>query len=209
MLCTRGRDDRGVSVIELLVVASILGIVITLSYLVFNSATRISDTSQAKSLAREAGTRALNRMTRDVRQAKKPSTTLDAFERFEAGRCSFFIDVVHDPQSPRVTQRVTYEVSGTSLYRKVAPVTYVGSSPTIGQDGAPQLMLDGLNTSSGGVFSYYSQAYPALTATSTASISAVGLRIVNSMTVGRSAASSDLSTTVKVRSVHNELDQEK
>ncbi len=186
-------------------VVVILGIVLSLSYLVFLSASNISDSTQAKSQAREAGIRALDRMTMDVRQARELQIDNGAFAANEPRRCSFFADLSRDG----VPDRVTYYVQGTRLYRTVALGSLVGTAYTFGSDGAPQLVLDGLSTSwTGSIFTYYNQDYPAVVATTTAAISAVGLNLVNSATIGKSTASVELSTTVKIRSVHNELDIE-
>ena len=207
MMHHRWRDEGGISVAELLVVVSVLGTVLTLSFLVFNSASGIADSTQAKSQAREAGIRVLDMMTKDIRQARKNSLPTDlplpAFATWTGRDCAFFADVTRDTHP----EKIRYYVSGSNLYRTVAPPLNTKPPYVFGTPGPPQLVLAGIKSSwTGNVFTYYAKGNGSVLATSAGSISAVGLKLVNEATVGARTASVELSTTVKCRSLHNSLD---
>jgi type II secretory pathway pseudopilin PulG len=196
-------DEAGLSYAELVVVLSILGVVIALSYLVFLSATNISDSTQASSQAREAAMRTLDKLTLELRQAR-PTTTGSTvvFASSAATSCEFFINLT--PDSTTTLYEVNYYIQGTGLYRRVATGSLSGSTYTFGSYGSPQLMLDRISPTQK-VFRYYAQGSTVETSNA-AAISWVGVEIANSAKVGRQSASVDLSSTVKIRSVYNALD---
>ncbi len=203
--CGLVRRECGISVAELLTVLTILGMVVTFAYLAFNSASGISDATQAQSQAREAGMRVLDMMALEIRQAREAHHGNGAFAIWGPRDCAFFADVTRDGHP----EKIRYYVSNGKLFRTVAPPANSAEPYVFGAEGPPHVVLDGIKPSwTGNVFTYYAQAHPSVLATTPVAISAVGLNLVNDATIGTRTASVELSTTVKVRSVHNELDLE-
>ena len=129
------------SVAELLIVLAVLGLVLTMSYLVFISATGISDATQAKSQAREAGMRTLDKLALDIRQAREAAYGNGAFAVWQPRECVFFADITHD----RHPEMIRYYVSDGKLYRQVASPNTTSVPYTYGAYGPSQLMLGGID----------------------------------------------------------------
>ncbi len=199
------RGDAGISVAELLVVLSILGFVITTMFLVANSASKMSDSTQALSQAREKAMRALDMISREWREAQSIQTTDNewvAVEVAQPRRCSFYVDKGHDQD----VERVTYFIEDGALYRSYAEPDSDGFAP----DGPKELVLDQIDPEwSDAMFTYSTEATQAAVLADPQNhltdIDAVRVEVGNVATVGTRPRSARISTFIKLRSMNDPL----
>lgn len=204
-LTRRLTDDAGLSMTELLVVLALLGMVLGVAYMLFGSVTGMTDRVEARTLAAEDGRRMLDRMTRELRQAREVVDGEGAFEDAQPRRCTFYCDLNHDG----TPEKVRYRIVGKTLYRSEVSAASDVPPYTFGELGAEEVLIASLDGGwTGNVFTYYDNEDPAGEVPSghPEDVSAVELKLVNSHTVGVKTAFVDLSTWVKVRSVHNTID---
>lgn len=200
-----GHDESGYTLTEMMVVLALLGVVLAAAFMMLQSITGMVDRVEARTIASEDGRMIMDRVTREIRQAYEIEDNQGAFVDAQPRNCTFYTDLNRDG----IPEMVTYRVQGKRLYRSEATAT---SSLPPYQFGAPQpeelliASLDGGFT--GQVFTYYDSQDPPNEVSSghPEAVSAVSVRLVNAATVNRKTAVVDLSTWVKVRSVHNTID---
>ena len=211
------RDDRGLSLTELMVVSVLMGIIIGTVYMLFGAAANISSTTTARAVAGDEAQRAVDRMTMDIRQAQENSESKGAFSIAEANRVQFFEDLTHDGRP----ELVTYYVSGTNLYRTVASPTNTAPPFVFGAAGAPQLLVQGIASSGGALFCYHSIVVNATATCSNAQkhgfdiisttdpystepkIAMVGINLWNTQSSGGKTVTVHTNAVARVRSILN------
>ena len=145
-------SDAGFSLVELMVVTSLLGVVLGAAYMVIGTVTKISDQIMARESAQSSGQLAVERMTREIRQAQlvqSSSTGQNVYfkQAITGTSIIFFADVDHNGW----LDKVTYSVVGGKLIRTVANSNrqLAPTSPdNFGSDSAPQTLatVDPSNT---------------------------------------------------------------
>ncbi len=195
------RED-GMTLTELTVALALTGVVLATAYLLLATGSRIVDSLQARDAAVSEGRIAMDRLTREIRQAYEASDGTGAFAVNQPRCCSFYVDLNHD----RLPERLTYYVQGNQLLRTMATPTTIVPPYSFGAESSPVVIVSNLSSGwSGSMFTYYNDTSSVVASTSPATVSAVDMRIVNQSTVGKSVASSDLSTWIRVRTVHNSI----
>jgi Tfp pilus assembly protein PilV len=210
-------DDSGLSLTELLISCVLMGFIITISYMLLNTFSTSSDTSQAQSAASSPAQLAVDSISRNLMQAQ-PNDANDASGTFSVAQPSyaqFFVDINHDGKP----DRVTYYVSGQVLYEVTASAVGSAAPYSFGSTSSPVPVLANLAATSTPVFTYYSSvvatgaagpsgyafqtvstANPQLYATK---ISLVGVTLVNWATVGSKTATVTTTEMVRIRSVNS------
>ncbi len=199
------RGDAGFTLTEMLVVTLLMGMVLGLVYLVMGAVSSTADTLEARSIAADENRMVMDQITRELRQAQEIVEGNGVFLRAQPRQCAFYADVDHDG----MPELIEYRVQGGTLYRSEARSTVAVPPYTFGQPGGEVVVAGSLSSGfTGNVFTYYDNADPADEVSSghTEDISAVNLRLVTGKTVNKKTAFVDLSTWVKIRSVHNTID---
>jgi prepilin-type N-terminal cleavage/methylation domain-containing protein len=201
----RSGDDSGVTLGELLVVMTLMGVVLAAAYTLTNALSGWTNRVDARVRASDEARLLMDRMTRELRQAVEVTDGGGAFTQALPRQCAFYSDIDRDG-SPEI---VSYRVAGNVLYRGVAePSRVVPPYTPYGTTVESVLVrsIDALWT--GSAFTYYDRSDPPVQVSSGTpeDISAVSLRLVNSVTVGGVKGVADRSTWVKVRSVKNAID---
>ncbi len=205
MIRQRMRDDTGFTLTELLVVTLLMGMVLGLVFLVMGAVSATADSLEARTIATDENRMAMDQITRELRQAQEIVEGDGVFLRAQPRQCAFYADVDHDG----VPELVEYRVQGQTMYRSEARSEVAVPPYTFGQPGADTVVAQSLSSGfTGNVFTYYDSEDPAGEVSSGHSedISAVKLRLVTGKTVNKKTAFVDLSTWVKIRSVHNTID---
>ena len=148
----------------------------------------------------------MDQITRDLRQSVELTDKGGTFLVAQPRPMEFYSAIDHDG----APELVTYRVQAPSLLRsvfepttQVAPYTYGSiafSSVTVVKS------LDG--NWNGNIFTYYDRQDPPqeVPPGHKEDVSAVALRLINGATLNKKTAFVDLSTWVKIRSVHNSID---
>lgn len=199
------RRDEGFTLSEMMVVTLLLGVIIMAAYLLMETVSGWSDRLEAQTIAAEEGRVVLDRLSRELRQAYEINENEGAFVDALPRQCTFYTDVDRNG----TPDKVRYRVVNDRIYRSVASATSQMPPYTFLAFG-PESVVEGALESSwtGSLFSYYDDQDPPvlLASTDQAAISAVKIRLVNSVKVGQKTASVDVTTWVKVRAVHNTID---
>ena len=197
-------EDDGVSLVELMIVVGLMSVVIAGAYFLFNAANTMSDATQARQVAADEARLAMDLVSRELRQAEEISDGAGVFTAAQARDCSFYADVDRD-DTPEL---VRYRIVGTAMLRSVAQPTLSVPPYDYAAASAETTVARGIDSSwSGAAFTYYGDADPPTVVASGhySDISAVALHVVDKATVSRSTVSVDVSTWVKIRSVHNSV----
>lgn len=205
MMRRRFRDDAGFTLTELLVVTLLMGMVLGLVYVVMGAVSSTADSLEARTVATEENRQMMDQVTRELRQAQEIVEGEGVFLRAQPRQCAFYADVDHDG----VPELIEYRVQGQTLYRSEARSQTAVPPYTFGQPGAETVVAESMSSGfTGNVFTYYDNEDPAGEVASghPEDVSAVKLRLVTGKTVNRKTAFVDLSTWVKIRSVHNTID---
>lgn len=203
MTCDRMRhQEAGFSLIELLIASIILPIVLSCAYLVFITLSGNYSGISAQSEATAEAQRAMDTMSREIRQAQEITAGGGALCVATASRCSFYVDIDRDG----APERITYYTDGTDLYRMQAePALPV--YPYNYTDGVAVRVVN-LSTSSAVVFTYFDQSNPNVAVTGTPNlptISAVGIDLSASRPAQNGQVSVDFTTRVKIRAMFDSL----
>lgn len=197
--------DEGYSLVELVIVMSLLSVVIGLAFMLFNSTESMSDRVQTRSILKEQVRSAVDQMTRELRQADEISSGAGAFNTLQPRNCIFYADIQHTG----VPQRVNYYMTGSKLLRATASSTTSVPPYVYGADSAPTTVVSTISASyAGPLFTYYDVNGTVLNSTQGYLCSAVSIRLVGESKVPSSRTESvtvDLSTWVRIRSVLNGL----
>jgi len=105
-LRTRARSDRGTTVVELLVTMAVMAIIVGAVITVWNAAQQGEGTTTSRSVDLNSMRIAMQRMSKDIRQASSVHTQTAA--SFDA-----------DTYIQGVKHRVAYTASGTTLTRRI------------------------------------------------------------------------------------------
>lgn len=197
-------SDVGLTVTELLVVLVLIGIVMSTAYFILSAGYRMTDQIEARDVASTQARIAIERVTRELRQARELSEGAGVFADAQPRRCSFYVDLNHD----QVPERITYYVQGKVLYRSQAVAT--GSIPpyAFGPESGASAVIESVKGGwNGNVFTYYDNADPADEVSSghPEDISAVALKLVSEGSAGRQTVFVERSTWVRIRTVHNSI----
>jgi len=199
------RTDQGFTVVELVIVASLMSVVIGIAYLLFNSTVGMSDRIMTRSIVAEQVRGSADSMTRELRQAREIVTGNGVFANAQARQCSFYMDVNRD----NVPERVTYLMNGVRLVRTQASATTSVPPYSFGADGAQRTLITTISpTFTGPVFQYFDTYGTVLTSSQSARCSATAVHLVASSPVPGTLTENvtvDLSTWVKIRSVFNSI----
>jgi prepilin-type N-terminal cleavage/methylation domain-containing protein len=197
--------DQGFTVVELVIVASLMSVVIGIAYLLFNSTVGMSDRIMERSVVSEQARGSMDVITRELRQAKQIVDGQGVFSNAQPRQCSFFMDLNRDG----VPERITYLMNGAKLVRTQASATTLVPPFSFGADGPQSTLIDSIATTyTGPIFTYYDSAGTVLTSSQSSQCSAVGMRVVATGPVPGTKAeivTVDLSTWVKIRSVFNSI----
>jgi len=197
------QDDRGFSLIELLLVAALTPVILGAAYFAFGALTNNYSRIEAASEATGEAQRGLDTLVRELRQGRQIQEGGGAFSTATASSCAFYCDVDLDGAPERVTY---YVADGTDLYRMVGePAIQV--YPYNFVDGPASRVLNIGGMTSEAVFTYYNTAGSVLTVTSTNmnTISAVGIHLLATRASQGGLVSVDFSTKVKIRALFNSL----
>lgn len=204
------RRDDGVTLVELVIVVSLLTVVILAAYMLFDAVNVMTDRVEARVRAVDEARVAMDRVTQEVRQAQEISDGNGAFAigGMNPRDMSFYSDVDHDG----APELVRYRVVGLTLKRTVAQPTFEVPpyTPYLSASAETTVasQLDATLAASGAVFEYYDRQDPPemVTGGQVQLVSAARVHIIDGATVNRHSAYVDMETWVKVRSVNNEID---
>lgn len=196
-------SDAGVTLIELLVVVSLLSVVMATAYLLQGSASMMSDQIEARATAYDESRKAVDRITRELRQAVEITDQGGAVERAQPPHIEFYSDVNNDG----APELVEYDGQTGSLVRSVFdPTTVVPPFTFHSSASTSSVVIESLGSDD--IFTYYDRADPPhlIVPGHEEDVSAVSLHLINSATVNGSTASVDVATWVKIRSILNSVD---
>jgi len=197
--------DDGFSLAELMLVSGLMVVVLGTAFMAFIATGTMSDGIQAREQAASSSALALERITREMRQARQLDSGLFAFKTTEPNRAVFYVDLDHTGEP----ERITYYVDGGILYRMQAQTTKIAPvDADYGPDSAAQAITH-LDPASTTVFTYYNSGsgdYVAFTAptevTSPNLTTAVQITIKARATVGVSTMTGQASSLVNIRSTN-------
>lgn len=115
------RDDKGLTVAELLVVAALMSLIIGLTYFVLNAVTSMADGSIARAAAADHSQLFVERIGRELRAAMEPEEKIPAFFKTDARELIFYTDIDGDTRPERV--RYWYDASAKAVFRQQATTT--------------------------------------------------------------------------------------
>lgn len=126
---TRRRANGGYTLIELLLGIALASIFAVGLFGFFFSSTTANTTQQSQSLAQQQGRDAVDRMTRELRQAFSPNNGLwPPIERISPTDVVFFVDHTVTPGGSATPVKVRYRITDGKLVREqareVSPGTY-------------------------------------------------------------------------------------
>ncbi len=197
------RDEDGFTLPEMMVVLALMGMLLGIMFLVFNTTSMWASRVEARSIAAREARFTVDRMSRDLRQAMEIDEGSGVFAEAGIRRCVFYVDLNHDG----TPEKVTYYVEGRRVRRTVAEATIPVFPYNFGADGSPSTLIgtltDAWASTTQPIFRYQdtSGAYTA----SKPAISAVEIHIENQGVSGAEVAPFETRTLVKVRSVHNSI----
>lgn len=198
-------DEAGMSLVEMLIVATMIPIVVALALGLLQLTTRVANNTEAQDKATSATRFALDSFEKDLRQGQEIVEGGGAFRTVLANKVEFYADVDHDA----LPEVVAYEIVGQGLVRRVfepstaaAPYTFA-VTPSI-ERAIAALGAGAANTG----FAYYDNAEPPneLTSAQAPRISAVRIRVVATAHSGDIEKTSDLTTWVRLRAVNSRID---
>jgi prepilin-type N-terminal cleavage/methylation domain-containing protein len=197
--------DAGFTLPELMISLALTGFVITSAYLLMNTVSGNSNIVQARSQASEENRHIMEIASTEVRQAVEEFDGAGVFKTMGVSDATFTSDIDHDS----IPELVRYYLSAGKLYKDVKPHTrtvapYAFSATSIA--GYPKVVCNGVTNTD--IFKFMDQTSPTpLVVTNLPGVAAVTIHIVDTATVGGAVGTSDVSTWVKIRSVHNTIVQ--
>ncbi len=151
-------DDSGLTLTELIVVSILIGVILTAAYFMLNATQTMSDSAMARSNATDDAQLAIDKMTRELRQAQ-PDRSLDetptggVFKVAANNEIVFMSDLDHDMRP----ELIRYYVESNSLKRAVAPPTNAQAPFTFGTYGAPTVLIKQLGASAYPIFCFHTR----------------------------------------------------
>lgn len=138
-------SEEGFSVAEMVVVTMLLAIITATAYGALGLVTNVSDGIMARDDAYQSGQLAIERMTKEIREAQLVTDGSQNPYRMNpntpptATRICFFADVDHNGY----LERVTYQLSTGQITRRIATTTKLSPSYNdFGADSAPLVLTD-------------------------------------------------------------------
>jgi prepilin-type N-terminal cleavage/methylation domain-containing protein len=206
----RTRGDEGFTLPELMVVVAVFFVIVLAAYFLMEAVMSSSSLLDARMKANDENWQALDRMTRELRQATEITDGGGAFVVGTVGPrgCEFYTDIDHDDRP----EKVKYVIEGQALVRYEAQHTagLVSRPWTFDAYGSRQALVKTLTSpfyTSEAIFVYYNNADPRVVVAPAdcAKVSLVLLRISNQTSVSGRVAAIDQTTEVKIRSVENAI----
>lgn len=202
-------EESGFSLTELLIVAGLMVFVLGSAWFSMTAVNAMSDRIQAREQAASQSAIGIERITREMRQARKLADGTYAFKTTNSNRAVFYADLDHNT----IPERITYYVNNGALYRVVATTTKFGPTDSdYGADSAPILIVP-LDPSWTTVFTYYDNGsgdYSTFTSptvvTTPADATAVQIVLRSKVTVGGATMTGTANTLINIRSTDTILD---
>jgi type II secretory pathway pseudopilin PulG len=199
------RRDGGFTLTELTISLALTGFVVTTAYLLLTTVSGNSNIIQARSQATEENRHAMEIMSTEIRQAVEEFDGAGVFKTMGVSDATFTSDIDHDG----IPELIRYYVSGGKLYKDVkqhtrafAPYNFSATSAP----GYPDVVCTQVTNTD--IFKFMDQTSPTpLVVTNPPDVAAVTIHIVDTATVSGAVGTSDVSTWVKIRSVHNTIVQ--
>jgi prepilin-type N-terminal cleavage/methylation domain-containing protein len=168
-LTHRIANDEGFSLVEMLVVSVLLAIILGAAFMAQQVVTTSSDRIMARNAAQNTGQQALERMARELRQAR---VVYDADEQPHTlnqttntgTSISFWADIDHDGY----TEQVTYSITAAGLLQRTVARTTKLNNPLYGVDwGTPSAptTLAKMTAGTSNLFAAYTAADPPVVTT--------------------------------------------
>jgi len=182
--------EQGFSLTELVMVTMLMSVILAAAYMALQTVNTTSDGMMARSQAQDGGQIAIERMTREIRQAQTVTDSVSGktyrMAAASATSISFWADVDHNG----TLDRVTYTLSSGQVTRVVAVATkqYPGPSD-FGANGAATVITK-VDPSLTTMFTLLNKDGTATTDISDAPLTAVTAVQVSMRTVGTSGAQS-------------------
>jgi len=197
------RGEGGFTLTELMISLALTGFVVTTAYLLLNTVMGNSNIISARSQAAEENRHAMEIAATEIRQAVEEFSGNGIFKTMGASDASFTSDIDRDG----APELIRYYVSGGVLYkdlhqntRAFAPFNFATASVT----GYPKVVCRHVTNTD--IFTYLDQSFPTpLVVTGAPDVAAVTIHIVDTVTVSGAVGTSDITTWVKIRSVHNTI----
>jgi type II secretory pathway pseudopilin PulG len=194
--------DEGFSVTELTVVLVLIGFILGAAWMLMQAASTTANWTEATSIASEEARNGIDIMSTELRQAREVTEGAGFMSVMATRQITFYTDVHHDGRP----DRVTYYQSGSSLMRRETSASTTFAPFTFLPESAPTTMVRGLSAGyTGPIFTYWTDSDPSVAATQIVNASAICVRVVDTARSGTMTATVDISTWVKIRSVHNTL----
>lgn len=199
-------SDRGMTLTELMVAVSLLTVVVGAGYLVFEAVVGMADLTEARSRAQEETRLAMDRITRELRQASEIPGLQGSgvFSVVTTDHVGFYCDVDHEGQ----LERVEYWRDGARILRSVTEPQFEDGQYVFGAAPAGTPIVTGVPADwTEGIFTLWakSSGTEPLPLSRSAEASAISVHLRNAMTVGRKTGYSEEETLIKIRSVYNEV----
>jgi prepilin-type N-terminal cleavage/methylation domain-containing protein len=195
------RED-GFSLVELMVTTMLLGIILGAAYMAIQLVTTVSDQVMARGEAQDRGQLALEKMVRELRQARiiyedeAHGLTEFKFKYNTATRVSFYAD----SDANGTVERITYTCSGDKLMRAIANSGMTSPTPRdFGADSVP-VVLATIDPSVTTVFQYLDDSSPPILVTNPDIVTAVRINLKTTARSGQaSMAATFPQTSIAVR----------
>lgn len=159
MSSPRRDDDRGVSLIELIIVMALLSLVMTLVATVFISSLREGQTVSAKTTSTADARIAMEALSRDLRVAISPDGTSPAISTAEPRRVTYYAALgASSATTDPLPSLVDFGIDTTArcLRRSITPAVLVGSTLTWPAAGTVSTCVarGDINATGGPLFTY-------------------------------------------------------
>lgn len=159
MSCPRRDEDRGVSLIEMIIVMTLLSLVVTLVATVFVSSLRQNRTVIAKTTSTADARIAMEALSRDLRVALPPDGASPAVSKAEPGHVEYYAALgASTATTDPLPSRVDFSIDSTvrCLRRDITPAVQVGANLTWPASGTVStcVALGDVNADGSALFTY-------------------------------------------------------
>lgn len=196
------RDDRGLTLTELLVVVSLMSIVIGVAYFVLHAVTNMADGNIARAAASDQAQLFVDRAGRELRQAMEAEEGQGAFVEISPRKIVFYSDVTNDT----IPERITYFVENGSVYRTQATTSdTITPFKNFSGESAKVKLVDTVDPAwSDPIFTYWDETNTAVTNSAyKAAVARVDVVMRAQAKSGQRESVSHQTITARLRSVHN------
>ena len=196
--------DEGFTLTELMISLTLMGFVLTAAYLLLNTVSLDSNLVQARSQASEENRHAMEVASTEIRQAVEAVNSYGVFDSstLSATNCTMYTDIDRDGAPEKVSYYVQSGKLMKAMYQNGIMFPPYNFSTTVAA-GYPKTVCS--HVTNADVFTYVDGQSPpqVVPASRSQDISAVTVHIVDTATVSGAVGTSDITTWVKIRSVHN------